>query len=212
VHGTAEGVRGHSLGFRASPADLLSHFRFGLMGGAEVRRSRLIVTGDMLLARLGDDNALPFPGLGATSANMTATEFLLTPKIGLRVINEEKIKIDALTGFRYWHFGESLNFNPSPLGLNFSGSQNFVDPLVGGRIEVAFSPKVLVTILGDVGGWGAGSQLEYQVAGLLGYKIKPTWSLQAGYRYLTVDYRTSRGFVFNATSSGVVFGLTLDLK
>jgi hypothetical protein len=32
---------------------------------------------------------------------MKATEFLLTPKIGLRVINQEKIKITALTGMRY---------------------------------------------------------------------------------------------------------------
>src|SRR5256885_6785971 len=43
--------------------------------------------------------------------------------------------------------------------------------LVGGRIEMALSPKIAVTILGDVGGWGTGSQLEYQWAGLLGYRI-----------------------------------------
>jgi hypothetical protein len=206
------GSGGRGLSFRASPSDLLSNVRFGLMGAIEARRKRLVVPVDMMWIRLEDDKALPFPGLGATSANMKATEFLLTPKIGLRVINEEKIKIDALAGFRYWHFGESLNFNPSVLGLNFSGSQNFVDPLVGGRIQVALSPKIVVNILGDVGGWGTGSQLEYQVAGLLGYKIKPAWTLQAGYRYLNVDYRTSRGFVFNATTSGVVFGVTLNLK
>jgi hypothetical protein len=83
---------------------------------------------------------------------------------------------------------------------------------VGGRISTALSPKIAVTILGDVGGWGTGSQLEYQWAGLLGYKMKPGWTLQAGYRYLNVDYRTSRGFIFNATTAGVMFGITLDLK
>src|SRR6185437_8152025 len=31
VHGIA-GADGHDVGFRASPGDLLSHFRFGLMG------------------------------------------------------------------------------------------------------------------------------------------------------------------------------------
>jgi hypothetical protein len=128
------------------------------------------------------------------------------------VINEEKIKIDALTGFRYWHLGENLKFNPSLLGLNFSGSQDFVDPLVGGRIQAALAPKIVVNVLGDVGGWGTGSQLEYQFAGLLGYRIKPAWTLQAGYRYLFIDYRTSRAFIFNATTSGVVFGVTLNLK
>jgi len=212
VHGTAVGSRGRGLSFRASPSDLLSNFRFGLMGALEARRKRIVLSGDLIWIRLEADRAVPFPGLGATSAQIKATEFLLTPKIGLRVIDNEKIKIDALTEFRYWHLGESLNFNPSTLGLNFSGSQNFVDPLVGGRIQAALSPKIVVNILGDVGGWGTGSQLEYQVAGLLGYRVKPAWTLQVGYRYLNVDYRGSRGFIFNATTAGVVFGVTLNLK
>jgi hypothetical protein len=213
VHGTVVAPGGRGLGFRASPSDLLSHFRFGLLGAVEARHKRLVASGDLMWIRLEDTKARAFPGLGAIiSANIKATEFLLTPKIGLRVIDKEMIKIDALTGFRFWHLGESLNFNPSALGLNFSGSQNFVDPLVGGRIEVALSPKIVANILGDVGGWGTGSQLEYQVAGLLGYRIKPTWTLQAGYRYLNVDYRGSRGFVFNATTAGILFGVTIKLK
>jgi hypothetical protein len=77
---------------------------------------------------------------------------------------------------------------------------------------MALSPKIVVNILGDVGGWGTGSQLEYQAAGLLGYRIKPALTLQVGYRYLNVDYRTSRGVVFNATTAGVAFGATLNLK
>jgi hypothetical protein len=212
VHGTAVGPRGNGLSFRASPGDLLSNARFGLMGAVEARRKRVVVSGDLLWIRLEADKAIPFSGLRATSANIKGTEFFLTPKIGIRVIDNEKIKIDALTGFRYWHLGESLNFNPSTLGLNFSGSQNFVDPLVGGRIQAALSPKIVVNILGDVGGWGTGSQLEYQVVGLLGYRIKPTWTLQVGYRYLNVDYRGSRGFVFNVTTAGVVLGVTVNLK
>jgi hypothetical protein len=215
VHGTAVGPNGNGVGFRASPSDLLSNFRFGLMGEVEARRKWLVTSIDMMWIRLEDDKAVPLPpdvGLGATSATIKATEFLLTPKVGVRVINQEKFKIDALAGIRYWYFGENLKFNPSLLGLNFSRSQNFVDPLVGGRIQLALSPKVVVNILGDVGGWNTGSKLEYQWAALLGYKIKPALTLQAGYRYLNVDYRGSRGVVFNATTAGVVFGATLNLK
>jgi opacity protein-like surface antigen len=113
---------------------------------------------------------------------------------------------------RYWHLGESLNFNPSLLGINFSGSQNFVDPLVGGRVEAFLSPRITVNILGDVGGWGTGSQLEYQWAGMLGYKVKPKWTLEAGYRYLYIDKPSSRGVIFNATTAGVIFGITFNLK
>lgn len=212
VHGIATGPAGRGLSFRASPGDLLSHFRFGLMAGGEATRKRLVLTGDVVWVRLQDDKSVPFPGLGASSATMKASELLLTPKIGLALVNQEKIKIMALTGMRYWHLGESLNFNPSLLGLNFNGSQNFVDPLVGGRIEASPSQRVVVNILGDVGGWGTGSQLEYQWAGTLGYRVNARWALHAGYRYLYVDKNASRGVVFKATTAGVVFGITLDLK
>jgi len=212
MHGTATGPNGRGLSFRASPGDLLSNFRFGLMGAIEASHKRLVITGDMLWVRLEDDKAVPFPGLLATSATMKATEFFLTPKLGLRVVNEEKIKVDALAGMRYWHLGEKLTFNPSTLGLNFDGSQNFVDPLVGGRIGVFLSPKVVLNVLGDVGGWDTGSHLEYQWAGTLGYRVKPRWALHAGYRYLYIDKTADRGVVFNSTMSGVMFGITMDLK
>jgi hypothetical protein len=86
-----------------------------------------------------------------------------------------------------------------------------VDPVVGGRITGNLSPKVVAVIAGDVGGWGTGSQLDYQVAGILGYRIKPNVTLQAGYRYLYVNYR-SGGTIIQPTTSGVLFGATFNLK
>jgi hypothetical protein len=210
VHGTI-GARDELASIHASAADLLSHFRFGLMGAADLSYKRLLTPIDMIWVRLGDDKALPGLGLGAITANVKASEFILTPKIGFRVLKREKLTIDALTGFRTWHLGQNLQFSPSRLGLQFQGSQNWVDPLVGGRIHVALTPKMEVTIAGDVGGWGAGSQLDYQVVGLLGYKIKPKWTLQAGYRYLDVNYRSGGG-VFDVAMSGVVFGVSINVK
>jgi hypothetical protein len=210
VHGTV-GVGGRDASVHASPGDLLSHFRFGLMGTLEARYKRLVLPVDIIWVRLGDEKALPGPNLEATTANVKVKEFILTPKIGFRILNQEKLKIDALTGFRYWHLGQNLEFSPSILGLNISGSQNWVDPLVGGRIEAALSSKVVVNILGDVGGWGAGSQLDYQVVGILGYRIKPKWTLQAGYRYLDVNYRSGSSILDTATA-GALFGVSIALK
>lgn len=213
THGTV-GAFGRDVGFKASIGDLLSHFRFGLLGAAEARHNRFLTNIDMIWMRLGDNQALPFPNLMATSANLTASVFVLTPKVGYRLMNQNKIKADFLTGIRYWHFGESLNFTPSRLGLNFSKSQNWVDPLVGGRIIADVTPKIVTTIAGDVGGWGTGSQIEYQVVGLLGYKLNPKIVLQAGYRYLYFDYLKGgrAGTVVNTALSGAILGVTLNLK
>ena len=213
MHGTI-GALGRDVSVHATPGDLLSNFRFGLMGGFEARYKRIVLPLDLMWIRLEDDKALPFPNLMATKAKLTGSELLLTPKIGYRLLDEKRIKIDALTGFRYWHFSENLKFVPSNLNLNFSGSQNLVDPLVGGRVQLGLTPKIMANVLGDVGGWGTGSQLEYQVAGVLGYKIKPKWTLQAGYRYLSIDYRNSNhgGTVVYLITNGVIFGATIDLK
>ncbi len=104
-----------------------------------------------------------------------------------------------------------MRLSTSDTSVKFSGSQNWVDPLVGGRILANLSPKVSVSIGGDVGGWNTGSLIDYQFGGVLGYRIKPSIVLQAGYRYLATDYR-SGGTTINLVTSGVLFGATFTLK
>jgi hypothetical protein len=209
MHGTV-GAAGQEISVHASAAEILSHFRFGLMGGIEFRRKRLVLPMDAMWVRLEDDKPLPHDKM-ATTAAFKAQQIILTPKIGLRLIDEEKLKVDALTGIRYWHLGESLTADPSALGLSFSNSQNWVDPQVGGRVQLALTPRLALNVLGDVGGWGTGAHLEYQAVGLLGFRIKPMLNLQIGYRYVAVDYR-SGGFRFDVITSGAILGFTMSLK
>ena len=210
VHGTVGALRRDSS-VHATPRDLISNFRFGLMGSVEARRKRLLLPLDMMWVRLEDSKALPFPNLEATKADVKADEFILTPKVGIRLFNQEKIKIDAVTGIRYWHFSENVHFVPSNLNLNFSASQDWVDPLVGGRITGVLAPKIVINVFGDVGGWATGSQLDYQFGAVLGYKIKPKWTLQAGYRYLFVDYRNG-GSTIAMVTSGALMGITFNIR
>ena len=205
VHGGV-GIGGREASIHASAGDLLSNFRFGLMGVVEPRYKKVILPLDIMWVRLGDDRTLT--NLGSV-AKLRGDEFILTQKVGYRVIDTERIKIDGLAGFRFWHFGESLSF--SNTSLNFSASQNWVDPLVGGRITGVLTPKVELVVAGDVGGWGAGSQLDYQIVGALGYRIKPNVSLQAGYRYLYVNYTNGPRFV-ELVTSGAMIGATINLK
>ena len=209
VHGTI-GAKGHEASIHASPGDLLSHFRFGLMGLVDTRYKRIVMPVDVMWIRLGANNALPLTD-EAVNAKVTGSEFILTPKIGYRLVDSQIVKIDALTGFRYWYFGESLRLSTSNTSVKFSGSQNWVDPLVGGRVLANLSPKISVSIGGDVGGWNTGSLLDYQFGAVLGYRIKPAVVLQAGYRYLSVDYR-SGGTTINVVTSGALLGATITLK
>ncbi len=211
AHGTVGALR-RNASIHASPGDLLSHFDIGLMGAAEARRKRFLLTGDLLWIRLSDSHALPSPGLGAVSADVRVGQFVWTSKLGYRVIDHKKFKADANVGARYWHLGQKLNFNPSILGINFNGSQNWADIVIGGRVQLPAGKKTVIDLLGDVGGWNATAKLDYQFATLLGYKVCPKWTLLAGYRYLFVDYRPGNFSVFNVVTSGAVLGVTIDLK
>jgi hypothetical protein len=207
VYGSV-GANGNNVHFYATPDELFSHFRFGLLGLVDTRYKRVVLPLDMIWLRLGADRALPLSPNG-TVANVKLDMFILTPKVGYRAIDTKMIKIDALAGFRYWHVGQNLQFTTNT--LNFSGSQNWVDPLVGGRILGSLSPKVEIAIGGDVGGWGTGSQLDYSVGGFLGYRIKPSVAMQVGYRYMAVDY-TNGNKLLNLIISGPLIGVTIALK
>jgi hypothetical protein len=136
------------------------------------------------------------------------TQSILTPKAGYQIVDQEKLKVDGTIGIRYWHLGESLSFQPAD--LNNSQSANWVDVVAGAKLQIPLSPKAGITILGDAGAGGA--TVDYQVVGLLGYKIKPRMTLLLGYRYLDVNYRPSSTFVYDGATSGILLGTTFNVK
>jgi hypothetical protein len=208
VHGTT-GVRGHEASVHVSASDVLSYVNIGAMGAVEARYKRIIIPIDFMWIKLSDDKALPFE-VGPTSIKVKMNQTIFTPKIGYRLVKEERVTVDSVVGIRYWHLGNNLTLQPNqPLG-GFSASANWVDIVAGAKMQFLLTPKVVVTVLGDAGGGQANS--DYQVAGLLGYRLGKKWILQAGYRYLSVNYRPASTFVYNMNESGVILGATINLK
>jgi hypothetical protein len=208
VHGTV-GARGHEASVHASFRDIFSYFNIGLMFALEPRYNRIVMPFDFMWMKLSDDKALPFE-VGPTSVKAKINQVMLVQKIGYRVIDSEKFKVDGLVGFRYWHMGTTLTLQPQ-VANGFYESANWVDVVAGARFQAMLSPKLVLTVLGDAGGGGANS--DYQVAGLLGWRFKK-FELQGGWRYLAVNYRPggSAGFIYDMTTSGLIFGVTIPLR
>jgi hypothetical protein len=205
INGTV-GASGHQSSVHVSAGDVLSNFDFGIMGLTEVRYNRIIVPVDFMWVKLSDNKGLPFDPL-VQSVNVKINEDILTPKIGYRLASKERFKLDALIGVRYWHLGTTLTLKPVQLG--FYAPTNWIDAVQGARIRVMLAPKVELTIAGDAG--AGGSRLDYQVVGLLGYKLKRV-SLQGGWRYLVIHQSpTTRSFV-DLGMTGLVLGAVIPLK
>lgn len=209
MHGTT-GIRGLNASIHATPGDLLSHFDIGLMAGVELQKGRGVMPVDMVWARLSDSKSLPENIVGVNSIDARIGQFVLTPKAGFRIIDKDRFKFDGLGGMRYWHLEQKFYFSPT-IRNGITTSQDWVDVLGGGRIVMLLSPKVPVLISGDAGG-GVGSP-DYQVLGAIGYKVKKSIILQAGWRYLDVHYRNNEsGFLYDVAQSGAAVGATFFFK
>ena len=71
------------------------------------------------------------------------------------------------------------------------------------------NPQGTLTIVGDVGGGGA--DLDYQVLGLLGYKLK-RMTIQGGWRYLVIHKTPAEHAFADLAFTGVFLGLVIPLK
>lgn len=86
-----------------------------------------------------------------------------------------------------------------------SASLSWVDPFVGfqGRYEI--NDKLFVVCRGDIGGFGVGSELTWNLYGAVGTSLSDTTTMEIGYRYLYTDYVTG-GFEYDAAMKGVFIG------
>jgi hypothetical protein len=208
LNGTV-GALGHEASVHASAGDILSYVNIGAMGALELRYNRVVVPIDFMWIKFSDEKALTVEQ-GADSVKVKLNQTVFTPKIGYRVVDGKRFKADAVFGIRYWYLKNSLELQPVQVGNEFSDSAGWVDAVAGAKIETALTPKVVMTILGDAGGGSARS--DYQIAGLLGLRVSRKVILQAGYRYMSVNYRPQSGFVLDLNQSGAVLGVTINLK
>ena len=212
MHGSV-GALGHEVSVHASFGDIFNYLNLGAMGVFETRYNRVIMPVDFMWMKLSDEKGIPITD-DVDSVKATMRETMLTPKIGYRIADGRKVKVDALFGVRYWHLNNELRAfsQGAQIGRTLSQSANWADAVAGGRIELALSPKAFVVIGGDAGGGSARS--DWQVGGALGYKVSRKWVMLAGYRYLSINYRPNGNaqFVYDVDMPGLVLGATYNFK
>jgi hypothetical protein len=207
INGTV-GVLDHETSVHVTARDVLSNFNFGLMGAVETRYNRIIIPVDFMWVRLKDSKGIPITD-DVESVNTKINMDIFTPKVGYRLMDKSRFKADALIGLRYWHLGTTLTLQPTQISNGFYGAANWVDAVEGARFQMFFTPKAMLTIGGDAG--GGGSKLDYQVVGLLGYKLKRV-TLQGGWRYLVIHKKHTGESFADLALTGVVIGAVIPLK
>ena len=92
-----------------------------------------------------------------------------------------------------------------------SGSQQWVDPIVGMRGQVNLTRVLFLTCAADVGGFGVGSQITWNTTASVGVNFTRQVFGEIGYRYLYTDYSNSSGFLFKGSEYGGFLGIGIKL-
>ena len=188
-------------------SDILKNLDFAAMAIVEARNGRYSIFGDLIYTKLSADRATPL-GVLATTVDVTAETFAGLVGAGYSVLDGPTGHLDIVGGIRVWSVDTDLSFNGAFLGgRSFSDGATWVDGLVGVRGNYSFTPQFYLTGWALVGAGGA--DIDWDVAGGLGYRINERFSATLGYRALGVDYSNDDGFLFDVVQQGPIMGLTI---
>ena len=199
--------------------DHLTHVPIVL--SADIRYQRWEFFGDGQYMEVGTSATLP--GLLFTDANLHLKSAFVEGFVGYRLINCDKATLSLFAGARYNYMEGNLSIFDNGdarlarlrqlLGirnkLDFSGSIDWVDPVIGARGKVRIWRAVSLYAEGDAGGFDANSgsaftihregptivktsvdssDWSYQVQGGVEIQLTRWMWTQIGWRYLKYDY------------------------
>jgi len=174
-----------------------------IMIAGEVRYDRAAFLTDFIYLGMEGEGASPGP-LPLTAEAELKT-LIMTFAGAYRVVQSESVDLDLLAGARLWMLDTTLSLTGPLATRQRGGSEAWVDPLVGIAGHVKLGGGFALKAEGDVGGFGVGSDLDWQVLGALQYQVDDSLTLEAGYRYLAVDYDDD-GFLFDVALQGPIIG------
>jgi hypothetical protein len=106
-----------------------------------------------------------------------------------------------IVGGRYFKSESEYREDPDQIK---KGKQSWIDPIIGGRMTWEMTKRLAFTTRADVGGFGVGSEFEWNLMAGIGYRLSNI-TFMVDYRIWYAKYENGTGddlFVFDMTTSG----------
>jgi hypothetical protein len=143
------------------------------------RPLRFGLLADIIAVSLKSDVSANGPAFNGGSAKLT--EFIATVMATYRALEFRNQFLDIGVGVRPVAYWTAFTFNSGALpGFSRSPSVSWADPLLGARYHLDLSKRFGLTAYGDVGGFGAGSNLTWQLLGTVDYRFNQWLVMHAG--------------------------------
>ena len=198
--------------------DLIDKLDGAFMGHFEGRREHFALFVDMIYLSLADNNVISISPGGPIVGDLT-TDTSLKLKLyeiggGYRIGSDDpgSAAFDILLGARVVDVDQNINLilpGPGMTPVDLSNTVSESDAFLGGRLVGKFSDKWHYKVRADIGGGGTNG--TFNIFGAVGYTFGQTglFSLDFGYRYLTIKLKNSQDGTSTDTDitlSGPLFG------
>ena len=189
------------------PGNLYGHLTWvPFMGSAEFRDGPYALSIDYihapLKAGIGTRDILFSGATSGLDINIGTAMFLYRP------IALPDQYVDVGLGVRAWGLGGDIALNQGLLpAANVSNGLAWADPMLTARYHRDLGNGYSMTASGDIGGFGLGAHLDWQLVGTIDYAVNSCIELRGGFRTLNVNYGGSRAD-FNINMYGPILGAT----
>lgn len=196
----------------ASIADVFDALEFGAMGAWRADNGTWSITGDATYMGLGGTSRSE---RGLVRGDVDVDQFTLMTTLGRRVAQP----LEALFSLAYFDLAADLEVRTTaPITgavtrRTAETDVSWVDPMVGLHYAWPFSETWTLNLRGDVGGFGIGSDLSYQLLGSVRWQSGGNVGAVFGYRLISFEYedghRGTQGYErFDLTEQGPMIGMT----
>jgi hypothetical protein len=197
--------------------DILDDLAIGGMLLVDVQRGRFGIAVNGVFARLEPDGEVGPIQLDVTNTTTwigvapyyRAVEWTYRESASGRPL---RFVVEPTAGIRYTNLRVELDgTGPQGNGRQVDQSESWVDPLIGARFALDLAERWTLAGEADIGGFGVGSDLAWNVQAFLGYKTSlfgRAFTLTGGYRALSQDYENG-DFEWDVTTQGPILGVVM---
>jgi hypothetical protein len=184
------------------PDAILRNLQFAAMGYFEARKGKWGAGVDAVYMALGTD--IPRPAANV-DLNQHAYSF-----IGLRQMHE---KVDLVFGVRWNRLSGKIDFKGPILQGTFEETKNWVNPIVGLKLQQRLGSRCHFAFEGDIGGFGIGSDFAWNLFPTVGFDVNKHFAIKVGYRVLSEDFDADsddRYFKYDVITQAMVLGMSFS--
>jgi hypothetical protein len=195
-----------SLPVDVSISDLFDALRFGAMAAYRAENDVWSFEGDVTYMNLGVNQNGPREKvrgeLGTDQLTVMATA---GRRLGPHV--------EGLLSLAYFDLSSDLQVQVLNQRLRARSSADWIDPMIGLAYAVPFAGKWSYSLRGDIGGFGVGSDLSWQLLTAVRRQNTDRFGWYLGYRAIGFDYQDGSGRNFqryNLTQQGPLAGIAIS--